>query len=100
MVLRWIIFISIYILVDVYAFQAVKTLTRNYWVYGLWMLISLLVLVALIYQLGIVGSEKTIGLDKMYVFGFFLVVFVPKLILIILMFGEDIIRLFVGFLPK
>ncbi len=100
MVLRWIIFISIYILVDVYAFQAVKTLTRNYWVYGLWLLISLLVLGALIYQLGIVGSERTMGIDKMYVFGFFLAVFVPKLLLIIIMFGEDIIRLFVGLFAK
>ncbi|RFN59470.1 metallophosphoesterase [Marixanthomonas ophiurae] len=100
MTLRWVIFISIYILVDLYAFQAIKTLTRNYWVYGLWVLISLLILGALIYQLGILDSGRMIGLDKMYVFGFFLVVFVPKLILIILMFGEDIIRLFVGLFTK
>ncbi|PVW14204.1 metallophosphoesterase [Marixanthomonas spongiae] len=100
MVVRWIIFISFYILIDIYAFQTVKTLTRNYWLYGLWIAISLLVLGSVIYQLGIVGAERTIGLDKMYVLGFFLVVFVPKLMLVVFMLGEDIVRLIIGGFSK
>ena len=42
--MRWFLFIIFYILVDIYAFQAVKTLTKSPWLYGLYILISLAVL--------------------------------------------------------
>ncbi len=100
MMLRWAIFIAIYVLVDIYAFQAFKSLTRSPWVYGIYILISLFVLGALIYELSFAGSPRMMEPPKMYVFGIFLAVFVPKLILIIFMFGEDIIRLFVGLFSK
>lgn len=94
--LRWAIFIAIYILVDIYAFQALKTLTRNPWIYAVYVLASLLVLAALIYQLNLAGSSRMMSPAGMYVFGLFLALFVPKLVVIVFMFGEDIIRLFVG----
>ncbi|MCH2490151.1 MAG: metallophosphoesterase [Flavobacteriales bacterium] len=97
--LRWIIFIVIYILVDVYAFQAVRTLTRNSWLHGLYVLVSVGILALFIYQLSY-GSSRTMTPERMYIFGLFLAVFIPKLILIIFMFGEDIIRLFVGVFSK
>ena len=100
MALRWIIFIVIYILVDIYAFQALKTISRNNWLYSAWIVISLVLLGALIYELGIVDSDRNMSVSRMYVFGFFLAVFVPKLILIIIMFGEDIFRLFSGLYTK
>ena len=100
MALRWIIFIVIYILVDIYAFQALKTISRNNWLYSAWIVISLVLLGALIYELGIVDSDRNMSVSRMYVFGFFLAVFVPKLILIIIMFGEDIFRLFSGLYAK
>lgn len=97
--LRWIIFIVIYILVDVYAFQAVRTLTRNSWLHGLYVLVSVGILALFIYQLSY-GSSRTMTPERMYIFGLFLAIFIPKLILIIFMFGEDIIRLFVGVFSK
>jgi len=97
--LRWIIFIVIYILVDVYAFQAIRTLTRNSWLHGLYVLVSVGILALFIYQLSY-GSSRTMTPERMYIFGLFLAVFIPKLILIIFMFGEDIIRLFVGVFSK
>ncbi|WP_114491188.1 metallophosphoesterase [Candidatus Ulvibacter alkanivorans] len=97
--LRWIIFIVIYILVDVYAFQAVRSLTRNSWLHGLYVLVSVGILALFIYQLSY-GSSRTMTPERMYIFGLFLAVFIPKLILIIFMFGEDIIRLFVGVFSK
>lgn len=94
--MRWFIFISVYILVDIYAFQAVKTLTRNPFVYGIYVLLSLAVLGALIYELSAMGAGKNMGISTMYVFGAFLALFVPKLLLVIFMFAEDIGRFFVG----
>lgn len=98
--MRWFIFIIIYILVDIYAFQAVKTITKSPWLHGLYVFISLAVLAGLIYELSFMGSAKMMEPPKMYFFGIFLAVFVPKLLLVIIMFGEDIVRFFVGIFMK
>jgi len=98
--IRWIIFIAIYILIDIYSFQAIKTLTKNQWIYGIYIFTSLIVLSTLIYQLGFSGSPKLMAPGSMYIFGFFLVFLVPKLILIIFMFGEDVLRLLAGLFSK
>jgi len=100
MVLRWIIFISIYVLVDIYAFQAIKTIGRNSWINGGYVLASIFVLSSIIYQLNYAASPRLMSAEKMYVFGFFLVLFVPKLLLVIFMFGEDIIRVISGLFSK
>ncbi|MFT7071254.1 metallophosphoesterase [Patiriisocius sp. Uisw_017] len=93
--LRWLIPIVIYLLVDVYAFQAVRTVTKNPIIYSFYFLSSLLILGLVIYTL-YTGTART-SPTAMYYFGAFLMLFVPKLfILVIVMFGEDIVRLFVG----
>jgi predicted MPP superfamily phosphohydrolase len=98
--LRWIILISIYILIDIYAFQAIKTVVRNPWIYGGYILISVVVLGVLIYQLSFSGSPRLMQGSKMYIFGFFLVLLIPKLLLIIFMFGEDVFRVFAAMFSK
>jgi hypothetical protein len=99
--MRWIIFIGIYIAIDIYAFQAVRTITKNNWFHIAYLVSSLLVLGFLIYQLSVMdGSRRAMTPTSMYVFGFFLAFFVPKLILIPFMFAEDIMRLFVGIFSK
>ena len=98
--LRWVIFILIYIAVDVYAFQAVRTLSKNSWLHGLYVFSSVLLLGMFIYQLSFGAPNRTMNPWRMYTFGVFLAFFVPKIFLIIFMFGEDIIRLFVGLFSK
>ncbi len=98
--MRWFLFIVVYIFVDIYAFQAVRTLTRSPWVYWLYFLISAGVLAGLYYELSFMGTGKMMQPPKMYFFGIFLAVFVPKLIVIIFMFGEDIGRFFLGIFMK
>jgi predicted MPP superfamily phosphohydrolase len=96
--MRWVIFILIYLAVDLYAFQAVRTFTKNQWIYGAYAVVSVVVLVFFVYALS--SGEARTNPRMMYVFGFFLAVFIPKLFLIIFMFGEDIVRLFVGLFAK
>src|SRR5690606_8860997 len=84
----------------IYAFQAVKPLTISPWLHGLYVFISLAVLSGLIYELSFFGSSKMMQPPKMYFFGIFLAVFIPKLIVIVSMFGEDIARFFVGIFMK
>lgn len=98
--MRWFLFILVYIIVDLYAFQAVRTLSKNPWLHGFYIFISLGVLAGLIYELSFLGSGKMMQPPKMYFFGIFLAVFVPKLIVILFMFGEDIGRFFVGLFMK
>lgn len=98
--MRWILFIIVYILVDIYAFQAVKTLTKNSWIHGIYLFFSLAILAALLYEFYTIGAGKVLDINAMYVFGIFLAFFVPKLIIIIFMFSEDIGRFFVGIFMK
>lgn len=98
--LRWIIFIVIYIAIDVYGFQAMRTVTKNQWLHGAYVGISVLLLGMFIYQLNYGAPNRTMTPLRMYTFGVFLAVFVPKLILVIFMFGEDVVRLFVGAFAK
>ncbi|MCB0457816.1 MAG: metallophosphoesterase [Flavobacteriaceae bacterium] len=98
--LRWIIFIAIYFLIDVYAFQAIRTVSKNQWLHWVYFVVSVVLLALFIYQLtgGIHGRQMTPS--RMYTFGFFLTIFIPKLLVIIFMFGEDIVRFSVGLFSK
>lgn len=94
--MRWFLFILFYILIDIYAFQAFRTFSKSVWLNSSYILVSLGVLAFLIYTLSTLDRSKGITTDEMYVFGWFLVFFVPKLLLILFMFGEDLIRFIVG----
>jgi predicted MPP superfamily phosphohydrolase len=96
--LRWIIPIVLYILVDIYAFQAVKTISKNPILHGLYVLISVIVLGLFIYAVS--SGEARTNPRLMYVFGAFLALFVPKILMILFMFGEDIVRLLIGLFSK
>ncbi|MEM7186098.1 MAG: metallophosphoesterase [Bacteroidota bacterium] len=97
---RWIIFILIYIAVDIYAFQAIRTLTRNQWVNGIYVFVSVAILGMFIYQISYGAPNRMMNPVRMYTFGAFLALFIPKLFLIVAMFGEDILRVIVGLYSK
>ncbi len=90
--MRWLIFILLYILIDLYAFQAFRTLSKNFWLAGIYIFISIAVLLVFIYTLSNMDRSTGIATREMYIIGWFLVLFVPKLILIVVLFGEDIVR--------
>ncbi|MAZ25903.1 MAG: phosphoesterase [Cytophagaceae bacterium] len=94
--MRWLIFIIVYILVDIYSFQAFRTTVRNPWLHYAWLLLSLAVLAGFIYQISTMDRSKGLSSAWMYTLGIFLAVFVPKLIIVIVMFGEDIVRTVIG----
>lgn len=56
--MRWIIFILLYIAIDIYAFQAFKTVTKLQWVHYLYLVLSLLVLINGIYQITTMNPYK------------------------------------------
>lgn len=96
--LRWIIPIVFYILIDIYAFQAIKTISKNHFIQGVYVLSSVAILVFFIYA--ITSPDARTNPKMMYIYGIFLALFVPKIIAVIAMFGEDVIRVFVGVFYK
>ena len=82
--LRWIIFIAIYLALGLYALQALKTVTRYPWVYYLFIAIALLVLGNFIYQFTLGEEEgRVLSKPKSYAFGLLLTVMAFQLITIL-----------------
>ncbi|MCL6216737.1 metallophosphoesterase [Zunongwangia pacifica] len=92
--MRWLLFIAFYLLVDIYAFQALRNLNRSWWVAGVYFFISLLVIGNFIYQWQSSGGTffSAIG----FAFGIVLAFLLAKIVLVIFMFAEDIVRFFIG----
>ncbi|MGI0105136.1 metallophosphoesterase [Salinimicrobium sp. WS361] len=97
--MRWIIFVIIYVILDIYAYQAFKTVTRHSWIYFIYLALSLGVLAYLLYQFNVPEKQGLTG-ARSYAIGFFLAFFAPKLILFVLLFGEDLVRLVVSGFQK
>lgn len=99
MLLRILIPVVLLSIIDIYAFQAVKTLSRDqvYWRYLYWA-ISIAFLVLLIYTL--ITFDRNAGPHQNSVFKLvmasFVLLFVPKLVISIPLLLEDITRLLVG----
>ncbi len=94
--MRWILFIIFYIIIDIYAFQAVKTLTNSNWIYFGYLLLSLLVLGNFIFQWSQPSPEGQFAGGRGYAMGLVLSFLIGKLILTLFMFGEDISRFLIA----
>lgn len=96
MAFRWIILFVFVAIIELYAFQAVKTLTRVKWIQFLYIGISVSAIVFIVYQFS--KFDKSVGQTPltMITFGLLLLMLIPKLLLTFFMLLEDIIRLFTG----
>ena len=90
--IRWIIFIAIFGIIDFYAFQAIKTIFRSKGINIVYIILSVAVLGNFIYQ--IAATDRTVGIHiKMNIaIGLFLTLYIPKIAIMLVMFGEDIFR--------
>ncbi|PKA97598.1 hypothetical protein B0O79_1265 [Flavobacteriaceae bacterium MAR_2009_75] len=99
--LRWIVFIIIYIALGLYTLQALKTVTRYPWVYYLFITIAILVLGNFIYQFTLGEAQgRVLSKPKSYAFGLLLTVLAFQIITILFLFSEDVFRLFSGLYQK
>lgn len=98
---RWIIFLIIYSLIDYYAFQAVKTITKNVWIHYAHILISVVVVGNFILQFLLANDAgRVLTPLKSYAFGFLLTLMALKVAVLPFMFGEDIFRIGSGIYNK
>ncbi len=95
--LRWILFVIVYLAMGLYTLQALRSATRYPWMYYLYMILALLILGNFIYQFT-VGDEtgRVLNRPKSYAFGFLIAIITFNLITIFFLFSEDIYRLLIG----
>lgn len=93
---RWVFIIVVIAIIEIYAFQAFKTLIKTRWVIVGYEILSFAFLAYLIYSFS--QFDRSVGQNKqsLLTIGLLLIIYVPKLIITIFMFGEDIFRLIRG----
>ena len=90
--LRWIIFIVIFGIIDFYAFQSFKTVVKNNWWSVVYWLISFLVIGNFLFHYYNFNRSNGFTVNQAFAFGFLIAFLVPKMVLVIFMFAEDIFR--------
>lgn len=96
MVFRILLLSLILLIIEVYAFQAFRILVKLKWILVSYQVISALVLLFIVYSF--TKFDRSVGQTKqtMFTMGLLLIVYVPKLILALLLLGEDIFRIGAG----
>ena len=90
--IRLIILFVIIVLLEVYAFQAIKTITKSKVIRYSWLFVSIAVYANFAYVA--LTYDRTQGQTPQFqmAMGILLTVLIPKLVVLIFMFGEDIYR--------
>ena len=93
--LRLLIPIIVLLIIDIYAFQAFKTVSKTSWILWLYVLVSICVYGYLTYIF--LNYDRSVGPNSgsLRAMGLLLLMLVPKIALFLVMFAEDIIRVFV-----
>ncbi len=94
--IRWILFIVIVLCIDFYAFQSVKTVTKNRIAFALYWLVSFVVLINFSYKISTFNRSDGLSQSVMLAFGFLVLSITPKIISLVILFAEDIFRVFRG----
>jgi len=96
MVFRLLIISFIFILIELYAFQAFKTLIKIKWVLVTYQVISLLLFLFITYSF--TQFDRSLGQTRQTLFtlGLMLIVYLPKIVLTFILLGEDIFRIGAG----
>lgn len=91
--MRWIFIIGILFLVEIYAFQAFKTAIKIRWILYSYEIISLFILFYIIHSF--IQFDRAVGQNQktLFTMGLLLTTLVPKLVVVIVLFGEDIYRI-------
>ena len=96
MAFRFIILFIIIGIVELYAFQAIKTTTKSKWVLIAYIVISIAAILFIAYEF--MKFDRSVGQTKMTLItlGLLLLVLLPKIVLTFVMLMEDVLRLMMG----
>lgn len=90
---RFIFITVLFLLIEAYAYQAFKTLIKPRWLLFSYGFVSLFLFTYIVYSFA--QFDRGVGQTKhtMFVMGLMLVVYVPKIVVTIILLGEDVFRL-------
>lgn len=96
MLVRFLLLIGLFLFVELYSYQAFKTVIKTKWVLQAYLIISVFVVLYVTYN--IFQFDRKVGQtpQSLFTLGLFLVVLLPKLVITIIMIGEDVYRVLVG----
>jgi predicted MPP superfamily phosphohydrolase len=96
MAFRFLILFIIIAVVEIYAFQAIKTLTKSKWILIAYVVVSVAAILFIAYEL--MKFDRSVGQTKMTLvtLGLLLLVLLPKIVLTFVMLMEDVLRLMMG----
>lgn len=96
MLLRLAIFLLFAIVIELYAYQAIKTTFENKWIVRIYTIFSILTIIFLVVSFS--KFDRTVGQNPstLMTIGLLLLVYVPKLLIGVFMLFEDIFRLVFG----
>lgn len=96
MLFRFIVIAILLFLIEIYSLQAFKTLVRSKWIFWIGVAISMLIYIFIFYT--IFNFDRKVGQTKQSLFalGLLLTVYLPKIVLALFMFGEDVFRFLSG----
>lgn len=94
--LRLLFFCLFLLVIEIYAYQAVKTLIKVRWMLLAYSVLSLLLLVFIVYSF--TQFDRSVGQTQrtMFTMGLMLVVYLPKIVMTVILLGEDVFRLTAG----
>jgi len=95
-IVRLLFFILFVAIIEIYAFQAFRTVSRVKWVQYSYILMSVLIFIYIVYSF--TQFDRSVGQNKQTLFtlGLLLITFIPKIVLTLVLFGEDFFRLISG----
>ena len=96
MIIRFVILCALFLFIEFYSYQAIRTLIKLRWVLVSYQIISLLILVFIIYSF--LQLDRSVGQTKQFMFttGLMLLVYIPKIVVTIVLLGEDVFRIGAG----
>lgn len=96
MVFRIVVLSLILLAIELYAYQALKTLVKSRWVLISYQILSLFFFVVILYSF--TQFDRSVGQTRqtMFTMALLLVIYVPKLVLALVLLGEDIFRMGAG----
>jgi hypothetical protein len=96
MAFRFLILFVIIAIVELYAFQVIKTVTKSKWILVGYILISVVAIVFITYEL--MKFDRSVGQTKstLITLGLLLLVLLPKIVLTFVMLLEDVFRFLMG----
>ncbi|MDC0006657.1 metallophosphoesterase [Winogradskyella sp.] len=91
--IRWVIFIVLIGIADFYAFQSLRTITKSNWWYAFYWLFTLVIVGNFIIQFYSFSRSNGFSQSNSLAVGLLIALVVPKVLVIAIMFGEDVLRL-------